>query len=323
MDDKDYSSSRVAFGWAVLWGHARLWIIALFSAVFLADNLAEKFIKPRVSREIWKKNWEWLTAIGSGPIYLWGIVVALILLVGTIESSFRLYRASRRREDLAVSRVREYETPRLELSWIPTESPYRWWDHTQKPPALYFGFGVKNISGVRIDGIKVELQKVEPEPNSSYVPCPLRLRHNILPQNDPIREFSLNCKETQFVQLMIQSESLDVFWMLTAIARLVDPDTAVSFSGASLFSSAGFGSLRRIRTLPRRDPLEHEGDSIVRFWRRIERRAHKLRCRSRRVPNSKTSTDSWVCQVSFSEWSVRSVFLRQGPKRRSVTESRY
>jgi len=87
---------------------------------------------------------------------------------------------------------------------------------------LYFGFGVKNISGVRIDGIKVELQKVDPEPNSSYAPCPLRLRHNILPQNDPIREFSLNPKETQVVQLMIQSESMNVFWVLTAIDTIPD-----------------------------------------------------------------------------------------------------
>ena len=93
---------------------------------------------------------------------------------------------------------------------------------TQKPPALYFGLCVKNISGVPVHGIKAELQKIEPEPNSSYAPCPLRLRHNILPGNQPIREFSLNPGDRQFPQLMLQAESLDFFWILTAIDTIPD-----------------------------------------------------------------------------------------------------
>ena len=90
MEEKDYSSSRIGFAKAVLWGPLRGGIIVLVSAVFFADDFAEHFIKPRVDPGIWKRYWEWLTVIGSWPIGLWAIIVLLILIVGVIESGFRL-----------------------------------------------------------------------------------------------------------------------------------------------------------------------------------------------------------------------------------------
>src|SRR4051812_11485036 len=116
MEERDFSSSRSAFAKEVLLGHGRIWIIALVSAVFFADDFSEKFIKPRVCPEVWTKYWEWLTVIGSLPIYVWAIAVLLILLVGVIESSFRLYGGARRRGDQAILALENYKTRQLELT---------------------------------------------------------------------------------------------------------------------------------------------------------------------------------------------------------------
>jgi hypothetical protein len=195
------------------------WLVVWFF-VSNSDTLLG-LIKRKLSPELWRSLEPFLVVTGW-PWFVWLIGSLLILLIGAIEKGYQLYASAKRAETVALEKVKEYETPKLALLWIPNESPYRWWDETQKPPALYFGFGVKNISGVTIHGNKVELQKVEPEPSSSYAPCPLRLRHNILPQNEPVLEFSLNAGETRFVQLMLLAENLDFFWILTAIDTIPD-----------------------------------------------------------------------------------------------------
>lgn len=217
MEEKDYSANRWGFFRAGLSGHAWLWIAGIVSVVFFAGDFSERFIKPKVSPDVWTSRLEWLTAIGSWPTYVWAIIVLFVLLAGSLETSFRLYRAARRRGDDAIAVFENYRIKQLELTWNPEEEPYRWWDESQSVPVLYFRLRVKNISGVTVNGIKVELSELAPRGALACVPCPIRLMNNILPANEPVHHFSLNPGDKNFIDLMLQSRALDCFWILHAV----------------------------------------------------------------------------------------------------------
>jgi len=194
-----------------------LWLVVLgvWSLVLLIDDIAGKIVKPRVSDAAWKKL-EWLTVIGAWPLYIWALGVLVILLIGATEVGYRLYREARKRGDKAIADFEYYKTGRLEVTWNPMEKPYRWWDETQNPPALYFRLLVRNVSGSTVNGVKVELSELAPR-KLECVPCPIRLMNNILPGNTAVHSFSLNPGDKNFIDLMLQSRSLDCFWILHAV----------------------------------------------------------------------------------------------------------
>lgn len=129
--------------------------------------------------------------IGTWPWYIWLIGALFILFIGAVESAWRLFKAARGGEQKAITDLQNYKTRQLELTWNPQDEPYRWWDMTQNVPTLYFRLRVKNICGVTVNGIKVELSELTPRA-LACVPCPIRLMNNIIPTNDPVHSFSLN-----------------------------------------------------------------------------------------------------------------------------------
>jgi hypothetical protein len=206
---------RSQFYKEVLFKPGWLAVLAAWSIVSNSDTITEKFIKPFVAPETWKK-WESIFITTNWPWYVWLIGASVIVLLGAVETGFRLYRAARQRGDKAILDFEAYRTRQLELSWNPAEEPYRWWDMSQSVPVLYFRLRVKNISGVTVNGIKVELSELTPRA-LACVPCPIRLMNNILPLNEPVHSFSLNPGDKNFIDLMLQSKGMEVFWILHAV----------------------------------------------------------------------------------------------------------
>jgi hypothetical protein len=190
-------------------------VLAAWSVLSNSDTISEKFIKPVVSPETWKK-WESILMTTNWPWYVWLIGALAIVLVGAVETGYRLYRTARERGDKAILDFETYKTRQLELTWNPHEEPYRWWDMGQKVPVLYFRLRVKNISGATVNGIKVELSELIPRA-LPCVPCPIRLMNNILPRDEPVRKFSLNPGDKNFIDLMLQSRGMDTFWILHTV----------------------------------------------------------------------------------------------------------
>ena len=206
------------------YGRAFLKPIWFFAGVLIGvakdSDWREEIIKPLVSESTFT-SWGWLLTLDFSWT-TWGIVLLVAVLLGATESGYRLYAKERSEKSDALRKVDDYETPKLTLSWSPVDGPYRWWDETRQPPSLYFGLCIKNDSNLPVTGVRVELQDINPAPPSSYVPCPLRLRHNILPANKAVHEFSLNGGDKKFVQLMLQAEDMDSFWILTAVESMQD-----------------------------------------------------------------------------------------------------
>jgi hypothetical protein len=201
---------------------APVWIAVLIAWSILSnsDTAIEKIIKPVFlffSTETRWNQWGISGMISNLPLHVWLIGALVIIASGATETGYRFYRDARRRGDKAIVDFENYKTKQLELTWNPEEEPYRWWDMGQKPaPALYFRLRVKNISGATINGIKVELSELIPR-ELICVPCPIRLMNNILPRDVPEREFSLNPGDKCFIDLMLQSRSMDTFWILHTV----------------------------------------------------------------------------------------------------------
>src|SRR5260370_31018801 len=125
MHDK-VPDNRLQFCKAVLLKPVWVVVLVVCTVVCNSDSISGKVIKPNVSPEAWKKleavamttHWHW---------YVWAIGALLIMLVGAIETAYRLYKAAREKEQKAVAALENYKTRQLELTWNPDEEPYRWW----------------------------------------------------------------------------------------------------------------------------------------------------------------------------------------------------
>lgn len=194
-----------------------LWVGSIVWTVLAdLDGVLERLLKPNIGIE----HWRWLEkhmVSQSWSFSVWLNGILLLLLIAVVKTSYHLYSQARLRMVEAIADFENYKTRQLKLTWNPQEEPYRWWDMNQKPaPALYFRLCVKNISGVTVNGIKVELSELIPR-ELPCVPCPIRLMNNILPRDAPEREFSLNPGDKRFIDLMLQSRSMDTFWILHTV----------------------------------------------------------------------------------------------------------
>lgn len=66
--------------------------------------------------------------------------------------------------------------------------------------------GVKNVGGVTIDRVEVQLEKIEP-PTQVRTPVPLRVMHDRpVTNNAARREFSLDLDQTEYIDVVMKDE---------------------------------------------------------------------------------------------------------------------
>ena len=88
-----------------------------------------------------------------------------------VEGGYRLHSSARSREKVATDRLKEYMEPRLELSYDPADADLV--IDERALPARRVRVKVKNISGVTISNVVVELMKVDPPIQRGVLPMPL------------------------------------------------------------------------------------------------------------------------------------------------------
>src|SRR5689334_22652267 len=67
--------------------------LTAWSVISNSDTISEKIIKPNISTETWKKMESYLLTT-AWHWYVWAIGALLIVLVGAIQSGYRLYKAA-------------------------------------------------------------------------------------------------------------------------------------------------------------------------------------------------------------------------------------
>ncbi len=220
MDKPEPPKNRLDFYRRTLLAPVWIAVLVAWSILSNSDTAIEKIVKPVFlffSTEVRWKQWGMSGMISNLPLHVWLIGALIIIASGAAETGYRFYRDARKRGDEAIADFENYKTRQLEVTWNPNEEPYRWWDKKQKPaPALYFRLRVQNISGSTVDGVKVELSELTPR-ELDCVPCPIRLMNNLLPRDETEREFSLNPGDKRFIDLMLQSRSMDSFWILHTV----------------------------------------------------------------------------------------------------------